>query len=614
MCGIIGYIGYKDSLPILMDGLSRLEYRGYDSAGIAVVLRSGNIAVRKAVGVLSNLVEEVKRHPPQGRMGIGHTRWATHGRPSQDNCHPHEDCTRSIFVVHNGIIENYQELKHFLHARGHRFNSQTDTEVIAHLVEEEFKNGASDLFMAVHNCMKRVRGAYAMGIMRRQEPHCLVAARQGSPLVIGVGKRETFIASDATAILHRTRDVIYMEDGQVASITPRETLIMDKEGKSCPVRVHKVVWEYELGAKGPYEKFMAKEIHEQPQIIEQTLDRRTHAADGSVVLEDVHLSVQKIKKLSKIYIVSCGTAYYAGLVGKYLLERYLSVPVEAELASEFRYRERKPLDRNALVIAVTQSGETADTLASVRDAKSNGCTILSICNSVGSTIARESDSLIYTHAGPEIAVASTKAYTAQILAFYLLAMHFGKVRGEIGLGHIKSALHETHKVPGQIRAILEKESRIEELSHKYYHAKSIFYLGRGFNYPTALEGALKNKEISYMHAEGYPAGELKHGPIAMIDAEFPVVCICTRSSMYEKMISNIKEVEARNARVILLANEGDHDIRHLSEDIMSVPETWEEISPLTNIVPLQLFAYHIARLKGCDVDKPRNLAKSVTVE
>ncbi len=614
MCGIIGYIGNRDAVAVLLEGLSRLEYRGYDSAGIAIVNGKGNIALRKSMGVLNNLVEEVKHKPLKGHLGIGHTRWATHGKPSTDNCHPHQDCTRSIFVVHNGIIENFEELKTALQKKGHRFASQTDTEVVAHLVEEELKGGASDLVEAVQQCVKKLKGAYALGIVRRQEPHMLVAARQGSPLVIGIGAKEKFIASDPTAILHRTRAIVYLEDGRIAAINSKESKIYDTSGHVHPLDIKTVDWEYEDGAKGPYEKFMAKEMHEQPDILEQTLQRRVTRNGKDIILEDLHLSAAKIKKLSKICIVSCGTAYYAGMVGKYLLEKYLSMSVEVEPASEFRYRGRKPLDADTLVIAVTQSGETADTLAGLRAAKSSGCHVLSICNAVGSTIARESDSLIYTHAGPEIAVASTKAYTAQILAFHLLTMALGKIRGDMNNTQIKALLNELRKVPDQIRWVLQRESEVENIAQKFYAAKSIFYLGRGFNYPTALEAALKNKEISYMHAEGYPAGELKHGPIAMIDSEFPVVCICTKSKTYEKMISNIKEVEARSGRIMLVASRSDRDITRLAKDVIFVPDTWEEISPIVNIVPLQLLAYQIARLKGCDIDKPRNLAKSVTVE
>ena len=614
MCGIIGYIGKANAVPILLDGLSRLEYRGYDSAGVAVLEKNGHIGLRKSVGVLQHLVGAVERRPLSGHLGIGHTRWATHGKPSEDNGHPHWDCTHSIFVVHNGIIENFQELKDELAAKGHRFSTQTDTEVIAHLVEEELSCGAPDLVTAVRLCLKKARGAYALGIVRNQEPHLLVAARQGSPLVLGIGKNETFIASDAMAILHRTRNIVYLEDGRIAAINSKHRKIMDLDGKAYPIKVHKVAWEYEAAIKGSYEKFMAKEIHEQPQIIEQTLERRAPGNSGKIVLEDVSLTKAQARKISRISIVSCGTAYYAGLAGKYLLERSLCIPVEVESASEFRYRQRKFMDPHTLLVFVSQSGETADTLASLRAAKSKGCRVLSIVNAIGSSIARESDDLVYTHAGPEIAVASTKAYTAQLLAFHLLTLHLGALRAEIHLAQSKKVLNELRKVPDQMRALLQQESHIEALAQKHHRAKSIFYLGRGLNYPTALEAALKTKEISYTHAEGYAAGELKHGPIAMIDPDFPVVCLCTRSSTYEKMISNIKEVEARSGKIILLASQSDSKIRSLSPDVIFVPDAIEEISPILNIVPLQLFSYHIARIKGCDIDKPRNLAKSVTVE
>ncbi len=613
MCGIIGYIGESNAVPVLLDGLGRLEYRGYDSAGIAVLNGKGKMGLRKTVGVLSHLVEEVKRKPLAGHLGIGHTRWATHGKPSTQNCHPHQDCSKNIQVVHNGIIENYAELKQQLLKKGHRFCSETDTEVIAHLVEEEFKAGAKDLVQAVQRCLKKAKGAYALGIICSKDPHLLVAARQGSPLVLGIGKNEKFIASDATAILHRTRDIVYLEDGRIAAINSKSSKIFDQDGNACPLDVRTIQWEYEASAKGPYEKFMAKEMHEQPEILQRMLQRRV-TAKGVVDLEDVPITPAQFKKIRRVHIVSCGTAYYAGLVGKYMLEKYLSIPVEVESASEFRYRARRGLGPHTLVVPVTQSGETADTLAGLRDAKVHASPVLAICNAVGSTIARESDGVFYTHAGPEIAVASTKAYTAQLMAFHLLTMYLGRLRGEMSAAQSKTLLNALQKVPVQLEHILMNEGPAEALAQKYYQTKSVFYLGRGFNYPTALEAALKNKEISYMHAEGYPAGELKHGPIAMIDADFPVVCICTKSATYDKMVSNIKEVEARNAKIVLVANEGDKAIRAMAADILAVPETLEEVSPMLNIVPLQMFAYHVARLKGCDIDKPRNLAKSVTVE
>jgi len=614
MCGIIGYIGKKDAVPIILSGLRRLEYRGYDSAGVAVLNKKGKIEMRKEVGVLDHLFCAVKNEPLAGTLGIGHTRWATHGAPSNENCHPHFDCTGNIMVVHNGIIENYKELKDQLIARGHTFKSDTDTEITAHLLEEELATGARDLETAVKNCIAKIEGSYALGIFRKEEPHTLIGVRQGSPLVVGIGKDEYFISSDVAAILERTRKIIYLNDGEIITLKSHGYTLTDYKGSKIEPVIKKVTWDVESMDKSGYEKYMLKEIHEQPNIIRQNLRMRLTKDKAGVHFDDFGLSDDDLKKIAKIYVVSCGTAYYAGFTGKYLLEHFTSLPVETDLASEFRYRKPKLLNENTLIIAVSQSGETADTLASVREAKDKGCRILAVCNVVGSTLTREAHGTIYINAGPEISVASTKAYTAQILAIYLFTVYLAKLKGEMTDDAAAALIKELESVPAKMEKIFRGEQQIIDIAKKYCKAKSAFYLGRGFNYPNALEGALKNKEISYMHAEGYAAGEMKHGPIALIDHKFPVVCIATKGSTYDKMVSNMKEVEARKGRIIAVASNGDRNIASIAETVISVPETTEEVSPLVNIIPLQILAYYIAQFKGCDIDKPRNLAKSVTVE
>ncbi len=613
MCGIVGYVGPRDASPILMSGLASLEYRGYDSAGTAV-LKEGAITVRKCVGRLSILSESLQQVPLSGTTGIGHTRWATHGEPSEINSHPHLDGSGRIAVVHNGIIENYQALRAALEAKGHHFVSQTDTEVIPHLIEAALAEGAPSFEAAIRTALQQARGAYALGILFQDTPDCFYAARNGSPLIVGVGKGEQFIASDVPAILSQTREVIYLNDGEIATLTPAGVRVTDLEGREVRPVITPITLRAEAVERAGFETFMLKEIHEQPRVLRHLLEK--HAGpDHSVILPDFSLQPPYFKKLHRIMIVSCGTAYHAGMYGKLLLENLTSIAVETDLASEFRYRDPK-IDPGTLIIAVSQSGETADTLASIRMARKWGCKVLSICNVPGSTLARESDAVFYTEAGPEIGVASTKAYTAQLMAFALLAIHIGRARNEISVPQAQGLLQDLHSIPNAIHYVIGRKEAIKAVAEKHHDGPSSLYLGRKFNYPTALEGALKNKEISYQHAEGYAAGEMKHGPIALINEYLPVVCICTqtRDEVYEKMISNVKEVEARHGKIIALATDGDTAFDGLAEDILLVPPISDEFSPLVNVVALQLLAYYAAQARGTDIDKPRNLAKSVTVE
>ena len=614
MCGIVGYVGPRDALPVLMDGLRRLEYRGYDSAGVA--LADGPVlSVRKCVGRLAELDHKLSDKPARGTPGIGHTRWATHGEPSEVNSHPHLDSAGRIAVVHNGIIENYDELRRELQAKGHRFLSETDTEVIPHVIEDELKAGAPSFAEALRRALRRMRGAYALGIISIDHPGQLFAARHGSPLIIGVGNGEQFIASDVPAILKYTSRVIYLDEGEVAVLTDAGVEITRLDGTPVHHDVQQVTFTAEATDRAGFETHMLKEIHEQPRVLRSLLGRHAPAGNGSLVMDDLGFTPDALRHVERIMIVSCGTAYYAGLYGRLILEHLTSVPVEVELGSEFRYRDPK-LTSKTLVIAVSQSGETADTLASIRMAKNLGCRVLSICNVQGSSLVRESDGVFFTNAGPEIGVASTKAYTAQLMAFALFAIHLGRVRGELGDAEAAELLRDLRAVPDAIHYVLDRQAGIKTIADKHHDGPSALYLGRKFNYPTALEGALKNKEISYQHAEGYAAGEMKHGPIALINEYLPVICICTKTGdeVYEKMISNIKEVQARHGRIIALATDGDETLAKIAEDIMFVPPTRDEFSPLVNVVALQLLAYYAAQARGTDIDKPRNLAKSVTVE
>jgi len=611
MCGIVGCIGKE--LPIsniLIEGLERLEYRGYDSAGIAT-LQNGNLVIDKKEGKLAKLKGHLGKKKISGNVGLGHTRWATHGRPSEENAHPHTDCQQEIAVVHNGIIENFQLLKSELIEKGHQFKSDTDTEILAHLIEEEGKLGIP-LEEAVRRALKKAKGAYALGVISKKEPEKLVAARLGSPLIVGIGKGVHFIASDVPAILKYTDKVIYPNDGELLVLTADSYKVTDLDKKPITHKVHTIEWSADQVAKDGYEKFMLKEIHEQPLVIENILKRRIDEKE-KISFEELKIPDSILKKIDRIFIVSCGTAFHAGFYLKYFLEYYTPIPVEIDIASEFRYRKPK-LTKNVLVLTISQSGETADTLASLRLAKSQGCQILSICNVMGSTIDRESHGVIYTHAGPEIGVASTKAYTAQMVCGILLALYLGALRKELSPSTISELISQLRTLPAKLTEILNEEKQYREIAKKHAKATSALYLGRGFNYPGALEGALKNKEISYMHAEGHAAGEMKHGPIALIDEHLPVFCICPNGDIYAKMMSNIKEVEARKGKIIAIVTEGNEEIKAITKDVLNIPSISEPLSPVLVAVPLQLFAYFIAEAKGCDIDQPRNLAKSVTVE
>lgn len=608
MCGIVGYVGNRDAVPILLDGLQRLEYRGYDSAGLAIFSGEG-VCVRKRVGKLGELAQSLRENPIAGTGGVGHTRWATHGRPSEENSHPHSDGAGMIHVVHNGIIENYHTLKDQLQIEGHQFHSQTDTEVLAHLIGQHYRG---DLAHAVREALQMVEGAYALGIICDKEPGRLVAARSGSPLILGLGEGENFIASDVPAILNHTRKIIYLGEKEVASISAESVEITDLEGRPVTRDISRIDWDASAAEKSGYPHFMLKEIHEQPQVINNTL-RGRFDEDGVVELRDIGISDDDLRNARKILITACGTAYHAGLVGRLLLERIARVPVEVDLASEFRYRD-PVIDEGTIVMAVTQSGETADTLAGIREAKRRGARVLSICNVVGSSIARESDGVIYQNAGPEIGVASTKAYTSQIVAFALFTVYLGQLRRSVSREEAMQMSAEIRDLPSKMRQALEQDGAIFESRDRYYLAESALFLGRGYNYPSALEGALKLKEISYIHAEGYAAGEMKHGPIALVDHSLPAICICVQSEVYDKMLSNIQEIRARQGSVLAIATEGDREIARHADEVVYVPAAPEYLSPVLTALPLQLLAYHIATRRGCDVDQPRNLAKSVTVE
>ncbi|MDD5557220.1 MAG: glutamine--fructose-6-phosphate transaminase (isomerizing) [bacterium] len=609
MCGIVGYIGPRDAPSVVLRGLHRLEYRGYDSAGIAAV-RDGRLEIRKCEGKLECLTALLGERPLAGAVAVGHTRWATHGKPDTPNAHPHADCAGRLAVVHNGIIENYAALKAGLVARGHAFRSETDSEVLAHLIEERYRG---DLLDAVRRAFAPVEGAYAVAVVAADRPGEIAVARRASPLVVGLGEGETFIASDVTAILEYTNRVVYLEDGEAGRVTREGVELSTMEMRRVERPPAVVEWTLEQAERGGYEKFMLKEIHEQPEAFRNVLRGRILPDRSGVRLGMVHVDEETIRRLEKVFIISCGTAFYAGVGGRYLLEHHTDLAVEVDYSSEFRYRDPK-LNSGTLVLTVSQSGETADTIASLRMAKGEGCKVISVVNVVGSTIDRESHGVIYTRAGPEIGVASTKAYTAQLGALVLFTVYAGRLRGQIDAGEARRLLAELEAIPEKIERALRAEDRIRAIAAKYAGARSAFFLGRGFNYPNALEGALKLKEISYLHAEGYPAGEMKHGPIALIDREFPVVCLCTAGEKYDKMFSNIKEVEARGGRIIAIVTEGDAALDSIAEDVIHVPATPEELSPIVNVIPLQLFAYHVARVRGCDIDKPRNLAKSVTVE
>jgi glucosamine--fructose-6-phosphate aminotransferase (isomerizing) len=613
MCGIVGYVGTRDAVPVILEGLRRLEYRGYDSAGVAVV-NDGDLLRRRSVGKLCNLEESLKAEPLTGAFGLGHTRWATHGRPSEENAHPHQDCTGSIVVVHNGIIENYLPLKTRLTAAGHRFVTETDTEVVAHLVESHYEGS---LEAAVRQTLSELQGIYALVLMHRDEPQRLVAARMGPPLVVGLGKGEHFLASDIPALLPYTRDFVFLNDGDVVTVTPESMSLTDGQGAAVERKPQRISWDAVQAEKGGYRHFMLKEIHEQPEAVRDTLLGRIGLEEGIVHLEELGPAAEKLRRARRVTLLACGTSWHAALVGKFILEQVSKVPAEVDYASEFRYRT-PIVDPETLTVGISQSGETADTLAAFREAKRLGALPIAICNVQGSMITREAEGTLLTHAGPEIGVASTKAFTSQIVALALLALHLGRLRETLSVDECRSLLESLARVPQLMERALMASARLDQLSRSVASARDFLYLGRGINYPIALEGALKMKEISYIHAEGYPAGEMKHGPIALIDETMPVVALCPQGRTYDKMLSNIQEVKARGGRVIAVVAEGDKQVREIldpgSDLIFDVPPVDEVWSPLLMVIPLQLLAYHTAVRAGRDVDQPRNLAKSVTVE
>lgn len=610
MCGIIGYVGGKEALPLLLEGLKNLEYRGYDSSGVCLLpVAGGKLEIRKEQGKIRCLEEHIAGNPlPSAHVGIAHTRWATHGAPCRKNSHPHSNAEHTIAVVHNGIIENYQTLKAELIRKGYKFLSETDTEVIVHLVQEYFDG---DLVKAVQRAIKDLEGAFAIGVMSSDDPAILVAARVGSPLIIGVGKGENFIASDVPAIIRHTRDVIYLKDGEIAVLRRDGVKVMSFDGKARKPKVDRVTFQMDAAQKQGYPHFMLKEIHEQPEVLAKMLKARLKG--GASVLEGLGLSDAVLKGMTRIKIVACGTAYHAGLVGRYIIEELARVPVEVDVSSEFRYRTLL-VDKKTLIIAVSQSGETADTLAAVRAAKALGARIVAICNVIGSSLAREADGVLYTHAGPEIGVASTKAYTAQLMMFYILALKLAWAHKSLAPKNRAFLVKELAGIPALYRQILKGHAAIEAVAKDFSHFGCFLYLGRNINYPSALEGALKLKEISYIPAEGYAAGEMKHGPIALIDEYRAVVCLAPQSDFYEKMISNMQEILSRKGKVIVIATEGDQSIAHHATHVISIPSTHKLLTPLLAALPLQFLAYYIAVNRGCDVDQPRNLAKSVTVE
>jgi len=609
MCGIVGYIGTKEAQSVLLDGLKRLEYRGYDSAGMATIIKS-KVSVRKQKGKIAILSSLLKKKPLKGNIGISHSRWATHGVPSQRNAHPHTDCTGNIAVVHNGIIENYEDLKEGLIREGHIFKSETDTEVIAHLIEKFYKD---DIEIAVRAAIKLLKGSFAIGVILGNHPEQLIAARLGSPLVIGIGKDENFIASDIPALLKQTKDIIFLEDNELAVLTKDNVVVSNFDGQPIEKQVTAITWDAAQAEKGGYAHFMLKEIYEQPSVIEGIVRHRMSEDKEGVSFQELNISDKKLAGVKKVTIVACGTAYHAGLAGKYIIESLTGIPVEVDVSSEFRYR-RPILDSNTLVLAISQSGETADTLASIRESKRRGATILSVVNALGSTMTRESSGVIYTHAGPEIGVASTKAYTAQLCILYLFGIYLGSLNNYLSKQKIRLLLLEMGALSGQAEQILTEHKTIQSISKRLHDKNCFLYLGRNLNFPNALEGALKLKELSYVHAEGYAAGEMKHGPIALIDTTMPVVCIVPNSATYDKMVSNIQEIKARGGIVISIATEGDKYIKNHSDYVVYIPEVQELFSPVLTVLPLQLLAYYIAHKNKRDVDQPRNLAKSVTVE
>jgi glucosamine--fructose-6-phosphate aminotransferase (isomerizing) len=609
MCGIVGYIGERETAKVLIDGLRRLEYRGYDSAGIAV-FHQGRIEIRRREGKLTKLEELIGGESFDGKVGIGHTRWATHGRPSDENAHPH--MAGKVAVVHNGIVENCLPLKEDLRKRGRTFSSETDTEIISHLIDEMILEGRSFLD-AVRVALDKVRGSYALGILYEGDERLLIGAKKESPLLVGIGDREYFIASDIPAILPYTRDFIFMEDGEIVVLSQEGAKVFDAKGDEVPKEPKRVNWNPLMAEKGGYKHFMLKEIFEQPRAVIDTIRGRLSEETGDAVFAGFNFDRLSLEKLRRIYLIACGTSYHAALVGKFLIEGFCRIPVEVDIGSEFRYRN-PVIGENELLVAISQSGETTDTLAALREAKRRGAMTLAICNVVESSLARDADHVIYTHAGPEIGVASTKTFATQLVILFLLGLRIGRELGRLSHEEGKALLEELVRLPHLMEETLKSAHHVSQIARKYLHARDFLYLGRGINYPIALEGALKLKEISYIHAEGYPAGEMKHGPIALIDREVPVVVLATKNDVYEKVLSNIEEVKAREGKVIALASQSDQALAKKVDDVISIPETLPSLTPILLTIPLQLLAYYMADFKGTDVDQPRNLAKSVTVE
>jgi glucosamine--fructose-6-phosphate aminotransferase (isomerizing) len=616
MCGIVGYIGARKAVPIILDGLRRLEYRGYDSAGLAVYC-DGHLEVRRAQGKLHNLQAAIRMSPLDGSCGIGHTRWATHGRPTEENAHPHRDCHGDVVVVHNGIVENYLPLKQRLQSAGHVFKTETDTEVIAHLIEERLSGNLEE---AVRGAVKEITGVFALAAICRSDPNKIVAARSGPPVVIGIGDNEYFVASDVPAILSHTRDMFFLADGDMAVLTPAGVRLSDFDGRPVNRQVSHILWDPIMAEKGGYKHFMLKEIFEQPRAVRDTTLGRVGQETGRIFLDEMNIRTEEFARFRQVRIVACGTSWHAALAGKFMIEKLARLPVDVDYGSEFRYRD-PIVAENSLTILVSQSGETADTLAAQREAKRKGSRTLAICNVAGSMITREASGTIVTHAGPEIGVASTKAFTCQLTALFMLAMYLGQANGALDEAASRCLVQQLLRIPGKLEAILSNDGLFEALGRELHRSSAFLFLGRGVHFPVALEGALKLKEISYIHAEGYPAGEMKHGPNALIDENLPVVVIATHDPespesrvLYEKTLSNIEEVKAREGILLALVTEGDTEVRKIAKHVIEIPATHDLLAPILEIVPLQLLAYHIAVRRGCDVDQPRNLAKSVTVE
>ena len=611
MCGIIGYTGTRDVVPVLLGGLKKLEYRGYDSAGVAVVNGNG-VDVVRAEGKLSNLEAKLEEQKLHGSFGMGHTRWATHGKPNENNAHPHRDCTGNVVVIHNGIIENFLPLKQRLKSQGHEFKSETDTEVVAHLIEQYRKGGLS-FVDAVKKALKELEGHYALVMIAADDPGTIIAAKQGPPLVIGLGENENIVASDVAPLLAYTRNIIYLEDSEYTVLDDNKVELFTFDDQKVERAPTKILWDAVQAEKEGYRHYMLKEIHEQPRAVRDTFTGRMFEESGEIFFNDLQFTPDEWAQFERVHIVACGTSWHAGLVGKFLLENAARIPVEVDYGSEYRYRE-PVVDENTLVIGVTQSGETADTIAGMQEAKRKGAKLISICNVIGAAATRMSDGVIYTNAGPEIGVASTKAFTTQLTAFYLLSLYIRQLRGE-DKDDIRYAMHELSTIPHKIEHLLKtQEKKIQQLANRYHNAQDFLFLGRGVHYPIALEGALKLKEISYIHAEGYPAGEMKHGPIALIDENMPLVAIATHTPVYDKVVSNLQEAKARDGKLIVICDEGDEAMQKMADEYIEVPWTVEALQPILTVVPTQLLAYYVALRRGCDVDHPRNLAKSVTVE